>query len=54
MTFVEHPPMATMLKSVIIPPVRHPVIRTQFRPVNDHFPAHRRMERISIDGDKSY
>lgn len=27
---------------------------TQHRPVNDYFPAHRRMERITIDGDKPY
>ncbi len=27
---------------------------TQHRPINDYFPAHRRMERITIDGDKPY
>jgi taurine dioxygenase len=27
---------------------------TQHRPVNDYFPAHRRMERITIDGDQPY
>ncbi|WP_062265194.1 TauD/TfdA dioxygenase family protein [Endozoicomonas arenosclerae] len=27
---------------------------TQHKPINDYFPAHRRMERISIDGDKPY
>jgi taurine dioxygenase len=27
---------------------------TQHKPVNDFFPAHRRMERITIDGDKPY
>ena len=27
---------------------------TQHRPVNDYFPAHRRMERITIDGDRPY
>lgn len=27
---------------------------TQHRPVNDYFPAHRRMERITIDGDKPF
>jgi taurine dioxygenase len=27
---------------------------TQHRPVNDYFPAHRRMERITIDGDKPH
>jgi len=27
---------------------------TQHRPVNDYFPAHRRMERTTIDGDKPY
>jgi taurine dioxygenase len=27
---------------------------TQHRPVNDYFPAHRRLERITIDGDKPY
>ncbi len=27
---------------------------TQHQPVNDYFPAHRRMERITIDGDKPY
>ncbi|MEH6590458.1 MAG: taurine dioxygenase [Halioglobus sp.] len=27
---------------------------TQHKPVNDYFPAHRRMERITIDGDKPY
>jgi taurine dioxygenase len=27
---------------------------TQHKPINDYFPAHRRMERITIDGDKSY
>lgn len=27
---------------------------TQHKPVNDYFPAHRRMERITIDGDQPY
>ena len=27
---------------------------TQHKPLNDYFPAHRRMERITIDGDKPY
>lgn len=27
---------------------------TQHKPINDYFPAHRRMERIAIDGDKPY
>lgn len=27
---------------------------TQHKPVNDYFPAHRRMERITIDGDRPY
>jgi taurine dioxygenase len=27
---------------------------TQHKPINDYFPAHRRMERITIDGDKPY
>lgn len=27
---------------------------TQHRPVNDYFPSHRRMERITIDGDRPY
>ncbi len=27
---------------------------TQHTPINDYFPAHRRMERITIDGDKPY
>ncbi|MEM6301934.1 MAG: taurine dioxygenase [Pseudomonadota bacterium] len=27
---------------------------TQHKPVNDYFPAHRRMERIVIDGDKPF
>lgn len=27
---------------------------TQHKPVNDYFPAHRRMERIAIDGDQPY
>ena len=27
---------------------------TQHKPVNDYFPAHRRMERITIDGDKPF
>jgi len=27
---------------------------TQHRPVNDYFPAHRRLERITIDGDRPY
>ncbi len=27
---------------------------TQHRPVNDYFPAHRRMERITIDGDAPF
>jgi taurine dioxygenase len=27
---------------------------TQHKPVNDYFPAHRRMERITIDGDEPY
>jgi taurine dioxygenase len=27
---------------------------TQHKPVNDYFPAHRHMERITIDGDKPY
>ncbi|QFU75721.1 taurine dioxygenase [Halioglobus maricola] len=27
---------------------------TQHRPINDYFPAHRRMERITIDGDKPF
>ena len=26
----------------------------QHKPVNDYFPAHRRMERIAIDGDRPY
>ncbi|MAV33188.1 MAG: taurine dioxygenase [Gammaproteobacteria bacterium] len=27
---------------------------TQHKPINDYFPAHRRMERITIDGDMPY
>ena len=27
---------------------------TQHKPINDYFPAHRKMERITIDGDKPY
>lgn len=27
---------------------------TQHKPVNDYYPAHRRMERITIDGDRPY
>lgn len=27
---------------------------TQHKPINDYFPAHRRMERITIDGDLPY
>ncbi|MEP5764496.1 MAG: taurine dioxygenase [Halieaceae bacterium] len=27
---------------------------TQHKPVNDYFPAHRRMERITIDGDQPF
>jgi taurine dioxygenase len=27
---------------------------TQHKPVNDYFPAHRRMERITVDGDRPY
>ncbi len=27
---------------------------TQHKPVNDYFPAHRKLERITIDGDKPY
>ena len=27
---------------------------TQHKPVNDYFPSHRRLERITIDGDKPY
>jgi len=27
---------------------------TQHKPINDYFPAHRRMERITVDGDKPY
>ncbi|MDG1943201.1 MAG: taurine dioxygenase [Halioglobus sp.] len=27
---------------------------TQHKPVNDYFPAHRRLERIAIDGDRHY
>ena len=27
---------------------------TQHKPINEYFPAHRRMERITIDGDKPY
>ncbi len=27
---------------------------TQHKPVNDYFPAHRRMERITIDGDRPF
>lgn len=27
---------------------------TQHKPVNDYFPEHRRMQRITIDGDKPY
>ncbi|PCI07061.1 taurine dioxygenase [bacterium] len=27
---------------------------TQHKPINDYFPAHRRLERITIDGDKPY
>jgi taurine dioxygenase len=27
---------------------------TQHKPVNDYFPAHRRLHRITIDGDKPY
>ncbi|GJM13387.1 MAG: alpha-ketoglutarate-dependent taurine dioxygenase [Pseudohongiella sp.] len=27
---------------------------TQHKPVNDYFPAHRRLERITIDGDSPY
>lgn len=27
---------------------------TQHKPINDYFPAHRRLERITIDGDQPY
>jgi taurine dioxygenase len=27
---------------------------TQKKPINDYFPAHRRMHRINIDGDRPY
>jgi len=27
---------------------------TQHKPINDYFPAHRRLERITIDGDTPY
>lgn len=27
---------------------------TQHKPINDYFPAHRRMERITIDGDRPF
>ena len=27
---------------------------TQHKPVNDYFPAHRRLQRITIDGDRPY
>ena len=27
---------------------------TQHKPINDYFPNHRRMERITIDGDNPY
>lgn len=27
---------------------------TQHKPINDYFPAHRRLERITVDGDKPY
>ena len=27
---------------------------TQHKPINDYFPAHRRLERITIDGDRPY
>jgi taurine dioxygenase len=27
---------------------------TQHKPINDYFPAHRRLERITIDGDKPF
>lgn len=27
---------------------------TQHKPINDYFPAHRKLERITIDGDKPY
>ncbi len=27
---------------------------TQHKPINDYFPAHRRLERIAIDGDRPY
>ena len=27
---------------------------TQHKPVNDYFPSHRRMERITVDGDKPF
>jgi len=27
---------------------------TQHKPINDYLPAHRRLERIVIDGDKPY
>jgi taurine dioxygenase len=27
---------------------------TQHKPINDYFPAHRQLERITIDGDKPY
>lgn len=27
---------------------------TQHKPINDYFPAHRRLQRITIDGDKPY
>ena len=27
---------------------------TQHKPINDYFPAHRRLLRITIDGDKPY
>jgi len=27
---------------------------TQHKPINDYFPAHRRLERITIDGDLPY
>ncbi|MDG1204243.1 MAG: taurine dioxygenase, partial [Pseudomonadales bacterium] len=27
---------------------------TQHKPVNDYWPAHRRMQRITIDGDRPF
>ena len=27
---------------------------TQHKPINDYFPAHRRLERITVDGDRPY